>query len=154
MLTGRNRHIRNGQALEGFVQIGEGLFQEQRPDLSPNPKRTIGLFHHNTGSGLFDRLDNGFAVKRIQGTRIDDLDLGAFLAQSLRGCERTAQHVLPGHNRHGLALAPDDCFAKGSQHLSVRYLAPHLIQQFMLKIDDRVIQSNRLLEQTLGVCRR
>src|SRR6185369_15121922 len=114
----------------------------------------VPFLKDNKLSGLLNRLEQSFLVKRIQRAQIDDFNVDALGAQPFRHGQCMHDLYPNGCNSDVGTFPFDVCCTQGNEILFLRYFSADLIEQSVFKENRRVVLLQQCLEQSFGIVRR
>ena len=105
-------------------------------------------------SGARDRGEHGVGIERLDRAQIDHFDLDAIRAELLRDRERFVHHRAVGHDAE-IASRPNDSRFPDRQPLLRQGVGLEMvIKIFVLAVDDRVVDRDRIDQHRVGVLHR
>ena len=139
----------------GRVQIVQAMFGHERGDFRADADIARRLVHDHQPAGLGDRGQNGLAVDRTQGRKIDDLGADALAVEFGDRTQRLDGHGAPGDDGDIAALAQNEAVVE-RQRLAVvaHFLAHRAIQPHRLEEHHRIGIADRGEQQAIGARRR
>ena len=101
--------------------------------------------------GARDRREHGVGIERLDAAQIDHFDLDAVGAELLRDGERFVHHRAVGHDAE-IAARPNDSRFPDRQFLRRERVGLEMvIKIFVLAVDDRVVDRDRVDQHRVGV---
>src|SRR5690242_8566141 len=147
-------NVKARYAQDGSIKIIESLVLNRVYDLRPDAAKRPAFLHDDAPVRLPDGLKNGFGVERTKRSRVDDLGLDSFLFKFLGRLERHMDHLGVRNQRNVVSGTLDFRNTQRNRVLALRNFALQTIEDFRFDKNDRVVITNRGLQQALGICGR
>mmetsp|Transcript_7939 Transcript_7939/g.32156 ORF Transcript_7939/g.32156 Transcript_7939/m.32156 type:complete len:421 (+) Transcript_7939:335-1597(+) len=150
-------HVDAGDALDGRVEVVEGVLHDHGGNLRADASLGPALLDDDDAVGLADARGDGVPVQRAQGPEVDHLGLDTLLRELIRRVFAEADHLAEAHQRDVRAGPHDESLADGRHVVGGQRLLAHrerlAVHQLVLEEDDGVRVANRGFEQAPGVLR-